>query len=697
MRGLIIVVALCCGIFFSCLSHAGQFDVILTPLHMKGFALPIPVARSIWIVAVLTLSFNAIVYSETEMIEEYRPLLDVNTLLCPEEGALLSDWTILIGDTLSSASDQKSCAKQMLSADADTVCIASDQHIASLASPIINLSSSCLSVSGAVISSGPGIAQVHVVWMQDGTVIHQNTLRAAPVMADGRRRHNLSEAKRPEAADSLRLMLTARSAAGNQVCWHTVHIVGFFVEPRRAVLTLNRVGYELLAPKVFTVNANFETRAGRFYIEDAGGSRAFEGMLPTGERIQGGAGTPWDGYYYRGNFSALDKEGEFLLTVELPHHPPLSAHIRIGFQLLWERAFAPALLPFKTQRCRMKNATDVLRLWNDNSLFKTADSLLLWDIVRSWSLLRGIFSGDAVFAFLQEEALYGVDRLSAWLMTDAIVMDIPDDDALLHAASLACFLRHSPEKDTFSVPARLIIDRIIAENLKGPLAFSAAMDMFVATGEEHYLAYARSVFPGITLERVEPLLDYEEHEGVMITIDLNHAFLSAADHLAAAARNPYGLVQTTAYGRRGFFIRGPDAPEPTPGNTPRILSAMELMAQALRYASKVEYRTFVYDQINWLLGNNPFGICLVEGVAEPGAPRIALPEGFKREQAFGAVLHGVGPGGPDSDHPAFDMTLSDDACPYTNGYSLYNNARYISAMAYLKRIPIARPKYTAGY
>ncbi len=667
------------------------------PLRRKGFALSIFFTSSIWIIAASALTFNAIASAETEMIEEYRPLLDVNALLCPEEGALLSDWTVIVGDDLSCTTDGKGYAQEALSTDTETVCVASDQQVFSLASPIIDLSPSCRSVSGAVISSGPGIAEAQLVWLQDGNVVHQVALRATPVMTDGRRRHNLSEAERPESADSLRLILTARSTTGSKVCWRAAHVAGFFVEPRWARLSLNRVGYELLAPKIFTVSANFETREGRFYIEDAGGGRAFEGALPAGERIQGGAGSPWDGYYYRGNFSSLDKEGDFLLTVELPHHPPMSAHLRIGFQLLWGQAFAPALLPFKTQRSPMENAVDTLRLWNDHGLNASCDSLLLWDLVRSWSLLRGLFGGDAIFALLQEEALYGVERLSAWLMDDAPVQDIPGDDVLLHAASLACFSRHGPAQETFSDAARLIIDRLIAEKLTGSLAFSAVMDMFIATGEERYLAYARSVFPGITLDRVEPLLDYEEHEGMMITIDLNHAFLSAADRLAAAARNPYGLVQTEAYGRRGFFIRGADAPEPLLGNNARILGATELMAQALRYASKIEYRTFVYDQINWLLGNNPFGVCLVEGMAEPGAPRLALPEGYRRAQAFGAVLHGVGPAGPDSDQPTFDMTLSDDARSYTNGFSLRNNARYISAMAYLKRIPVVRPKYAAGY
>jgi len=55
-------------------------------------------------------------------------------------------------------------------------------------------------------------------------------------------------------------------------------------------------------------------------------------------------------------------------------------------------------------------------------------------------------------------------------------------------------------------------------------------------------------------------------------------------------------------------------------------------------------------------------------------------------------LHGTGPQGPELDLPRFTLSSEGPPDENTNGFSLYNNAQYIKAMAFLKRIPVARPK-----
>lgn len=633
--------------------------------------------------------------SEPDMLEEYRAVLEVESLAQAYEEALLDGWAVLAGDVVAGqaqAVDKELWAVETAQAHDAGLCSTPEASRVSLLSPIIPLPGSCRAVLGAVIGSGAAPAEVLLLWMQGDEMLDAVTFRApAAAVADGLRRYNLSETDRPTEADGARLLLAVDPDGGKSACWHSARLTGLFEEQRYAQLHLNRVGYELTGPKTFTVSVNFDMPEADFHILNAEGIQVFDGKLPRAERIQGVDGAPWDGYHSRGDFSALDIEGAYLLTVLIEELPPLEAPFRIGFHLLWEQTIPAALAPFKAQRSEAYDDEGQPRLWEDAGLNKSSDAAMLWDLVRSWSIVRGRFSHDAAFAALQEEVVYGVKRLIPHILHGNLAPHGVNEEFLLHAAAIACFARYAPPHPETLAAARTVAERIIMNNISGPLAFSVVMDLYRTTNEDRYYDYVERHFPGASLERVEPLLEYEGLTERSVTVDLSHLFARVADRLLATAENPYGLVQTEAFGASGFFIWGDGAPEPRLGNNARLLEAVNLTAQALRYAAKIEYRTLVYDQFNWLLGNNPYGVCLMEGVTEAGAPQLALPEGKTRDEAHGVVLHGIGPGADGEDTPFFDMTTEAAVQAPTNGYSLHNNARYISAMAYLKRIPVARP------
>jgi hypothetical protein len=211
------------------------------------------------------------------------------------------------------------------------------------------------------------------------------------------------------------------------------------------------------------------------------------------------------------------------------------------------------------------------------------------------------------------------------------------------------------------------------------------MDLYASSQDDRYLEYARQIFPGITLERPESLLAYEGITGEMITIALVNAYINQTQLILDRTKNSFGLTQTDGEGRQGYFIWGDGAPNPSQGNSARILKAANQVAQAYRYTVNPEYKKYIYAQLNWILGNNPFNVCLVSGLCS-SEQDASQTDDIGETAPRGAVLYGIGPDSVGRDAPHLQLLPSKDA------YSLENNGLYVSVMAHLKRIPALSPK-----
>ena len=561
-----------------------------------------------------------------------------------------------------------------------------------LLSPPLTLDADCIALSGALTGTGPNEAVATLHWFEPeaDTSFQTTTFDEPPMSSAEQRRFNLAEVERPSEAATVQIALTVHPEEGADFRVQNIRLAGTYSIVPEADLFYNRIGYEQVEPKFFTAWANYRTEEASFFITDAFGDRIYEGELSSPSRVQGADSVEWDGFFYRGNFSYIQEEGYYTLTVKFDRLEPLTAPIHIGFNLLWEEAFAPALAPFK--RFRIASPQEgYLQLWDPAFGGGASDDTLLWKIVKSWSILKGRMGDTPAFAPLHEEALFALERLARWITDNPDEAQMDEEQTALYTAILAVGARFLPEADTIREAATQLTDQMLEENRRGPEFFSAAMDMYAATGEDRYMAYAHQNFPGISLACIEALLDYEGLTGTAVTVALRQLFGRKGEVFINNADNPFGLAFATGE-RRGFFVHPPDAPNPLQGASARVLAAMQTIAEAHRYAASPDFRTFVYDQINWMLGNNPFGACLVAGLCDPTMPRVALPNGMTPEDAYGAVLHGIGPRAVDDDRPEFDISKTGEINENTNGFSLYNNARYISAMAYLKRVPVGRPR-----
>lgn len=651
------------------------------------------VAAFVLLVCAVPVIFPAAEGTEGELLrEEYRPLLDVGSFAEGADGSPLQGWEVFLGEAWP---EQKQPAPPetwsvgtVPAPGTETACCITSPEAVSLVSPAIFLDPGLQSVSGSVLASGPGEAAAMLLWMAEGSVMTTVPMRAAPPSPDGICRFNLSDTERPEGANGVRLVLIKRSGQGEPFCWQTARLSALFTYSPEVTLLHNRLGYEQVAPKRFTVKMNFPAVSGKFSLENAAGEVVFQAGLGDVGRIQGSDGATWDGYYVPGDFTDFEEEGEFILTVFVEECPPVSTPVRIRFNLLWEEAFLPAVLPFRDHRAGSMTEADFIRLWVDPGLNAGSDAALLWSLVQSWSLLRGRYPQDPPLLALEEEAFYGTGVLADWILKGNASRVIGHEDYGLYLNALSCIARYRKDAGTILEAARLLLMPSLEQKHQGAWCFCAALDLHAATGEEIWLNYAKEIYPGISLERVESLLDFEDLTDTPVTPHLKEAFAKKADPLLTSADNPFGLVRSGELGGRGFFIWNEGAGLPLLGNSPRLFAAVQTVSQAYRYSAQKEYLVFVYDQLNWVLGNNPFGACLITGMCGGVEPPVLAAE----KATAGLVLHGIGPQAACSDLPKFHKAPGGEVDENTQGFSLQNNALYVRALAFLKRIPVGRPK-----
>lgn len=624
------------------------------------------------------------------LLEEYRSIMDIAAFKDMENNSLLAGWQVFSGDGFPEDGQGAQTEAWSLN-DAGAFCAGTSGPL-SLVSPLAPVEDGLVSISGSIMAVGGGASRVVLRWMGEGKSLAQVVFRETPPAPDGRRRFNLSENERPVGADAFRLALIHVPEAGDDFCWQTARINALFNYVPALKLLYNRVGYEQIAPKKFTVWSNFPATEARFALADLTGEIVFQAPLGRAERISGAGGVTWEGYYYRGDFTNFEEEGAYTLTLSLDAHPPLAADIDIGFNLFWEKAFLPAVQPFERMRADELSVDAFPRLWNDPGLNSASDAVLLWSLVYSWSMLRLRFPEDPPLLLLEREAVYGADRVARWILEGNAEEMCRQEECGRYLNALSCIARFQKDRGDIFEAARQVLTLLMEEKKNDPWTFFAALDLYGATGDENYLVYALDIYPGLTLERVEALLDYESLTNTVVTVALQHAFTEMMDQLLSRADNPFGLTQSIAPPGSGFFTWTKDAKFPLLGSDSRVLSAMQTSLHAYRYTARKDYAAFAYDQLNWLLGNNPYGSCLISGMCGKDGPPVVVSGEKAPETSEGLVLHGVGPREADLDLPRFAATPDDGPTENTNGYSLYNNVLYIQALASLKRIPIARPR-----
>lgn len=545
---------------------------------------------------------------------------------------------------------------------------------------------------------------------------------------------------------SVQLALT--TGAGGAY-WDEASIRGVVKRPLEAAVLANQVGYDIGAPKAFVVQTNCPAESGTFTLE-RNGEPVFTGVLEARGRIVGSYGSDWGHYYWRGDFSQWDEPGTYVIGVTLRsgQTPPIevaadSYEFEVGADVLWRQTAAAACRFFYYQRCgcAVPGYHEACHLddaagpdgtqyvlwggWHDAGDYNTyTNAPYVHGLLRAYGQYAEGFDGiDADGngrADLLDEILWGAEHERRMLAADGSAFgaitsgygfwsaaqletdNVPGtgderpvtgqttgNDPSNHHAAMAKMALYMEDKPAWVEPAARGLAWALSHEIRGAAQFATALDLHKATGEEQYAALARELFPatiGAEPLLVEAVLEFDRRFGAAHGAAVKQAVTARAEELLAMAKNPFGIRTFGTPEHPNFFNTPRDQGGWRVGTNSFLLEGAELAALAWEFERDPRYLAFVYDQINWVLGGNPFRISMMEGVGDAFLPS------YHHRYTFGGVARGAVPGGiPNGmtcrgvgdDRPFLDLSGADIPAFESNEVWLPHNTNYLKAIARL--------------
>jgi hypothetical protein len=242
-------------------------------------------------------------------------------------------------------------------------------------------------------------------------------------------------------------------------------------------------------------------------------------------------------------------------------------------------------------------------------------------------------------------------------MTNDGKENIVDDYCALMAATELYKATPKPlYRDAAAKRAKALMDRLCS--WKGYHDYWRADD-----GDRPFFHPADAGLPLVSLLNYYPLAD------ALMQIRLREVIIRSLRHELAITHevtNPFGysrqLVQDTAGVRKSayFFPHGSDASPWWQGENARLAS----MATAARMAAGLfkeegglrdSLKSFALDQLNWILGMNPYDACMLQGKGHNN-PVYGFFGGFEYTNAPGGIVNGITSGLEDEE--GIDLNLS---------------------------------------
>ena len=583
-------------------------------------------------------------------------------------------------------------------------------------------------------------------WVGPSGIVRVDTLAAAPD-SDLWYRFSRADLVRPREAVWAQLVCRAQ-AADAQVIWDDASIVARAERRPMVKVAVNQVGYDLGAPKRFTVWSNFVPNSPATYaVIDESGTVVFEESLAPRGRIIGAYGRDWGYEYWQGDFSPLNQPGRYRIRVTMDGIASESWPFSIDRDVLWNRTAEPAYRFFFYQRCGMEvpgfhgacHLDDAVNAdgerqyslsggWHDAGDYNTYNNApYVYGLIRAYEEQTAAFraldrDGNGQSDFL-DEILWGADLMRRMIAPDGSSRgdissgygfwgppeletdNLPNtgderrirgaesgNDPANHMAAAATIARLIEPNDAYVEAAMLAFAWRAERGSADALQLSAALDLYALTGEERYAQAAREIFPKAGFGDVPAVERFDAAFNEDHSQQLRAALAARADAMLRMADNPFGIYLYGSPESPTFFGTPPDTGGWHVGNSRHVLDAAYAMALAYRYTGDPRYLAFVYDQFNWILGNNPYDLCLMEGAGSLHPPsyhhRYAMA-GVPRGAVPGSVVNGITWKEPGDDRPHFDMRGLDIPDFESNEVWLPHNTVYLNALASLHRAQTA--------
>ena len=593
-------------------------------------------------------------------------------------------------------------------------------------------------VDAAIYGKGPGVKASRLRWSGTGGVLREDRL-VHEGETHGWKRFAFHYAVPPKGARWISLVC---ETGPEGAWWDDAEITGTFVHSRRVEALVNQVGYDIGAPKRFNVQSNFLAGKASFSLLDAQGDEVHSGSLEPCGRIVGAFGHDWGSEYWRGDFSDFNRPGRYSIQAKLDGIVDDSWSFEIGEDLLWVKTVRPAYRFFYYQRCGCEVPGyheachlddgavfdgvhyDLSGGWHDAGDYNTYHNApYVYGLVRAYGAMKATFDrqdedGNGRSDFL-DEILWGGDhsrRMIApdgscfgaisssygfWgppeLETDNVPQtgderplwtDGGNRNSSVHQAAMAMISHHVTDKDIWVEAADRGLQWSLKNEKKGVYPFAAAVYLYAATRDAKYKSLADELFPAISpsAEVVDAVRMYDALFGQDHSAELRKALVAQADGLLNVANNPFGVWQYGSAEKPNYFNTHAET-WTSLGSSFLLCPRASAVALAYQYEPDPRYLAFVYDQLNWVLGNNPFDISLMEGSGSAFVPTYhnrILFGGVARGAIPGSVINGICATAAGDDRPYADMSGADIPVFLCNECWLPHNTNYLNALVNLQ-------------
>jgi len=627
-----------------------------------------------------------------------------------------------------------------------TSCLQTDGEC-TIVSDHIPLPTGLQSVEVGAEYNGKGFVSAELRWIGDTGIAGSSPLRRQT--KDGKWNSFAADEAPPPAARFAQMVLTS---GGDKNLWKNVRIDGTLLEPVTITVLVNQVGYDIGSPKHFVVQSNLNARQADFELVDESGRVVRQSSLQNRGRIAGRYGQDWGSVYYEGKLTNYDQPGKYRIRALLDGTTSESWPFEIGHDMIWNATARPAYRFFWYQRCGMaipgfhaachlddsvgpdgKTTRDVQGGWHDAgdyNKYQNAPYVIglaaAYTAAPSWfdalkpseeeSFLDEIlWGGEHVQRMITEDgSSFGsiTSGYGFWgppeLETDNLPATGDDRPASSaggvypgdHQAALARIAALLREKGSPAGAWIATADRCLSYSLKqnhrGLNELSAAVDLFRATGEKKYSSLAEELFGALVQKTdqqpsamlVDVVRRYEAAFNQDHSSFLKEILIPKAEALLAVADNPFGVCTFGPPENPNFFNTPADQGGWHVGTSSYLMESANLVALAYQYHPEPRYLEFIYDQFNWTLGMNPYGVCLMEGVGSFNLPsyhhRITFA-GVARGAIPGSVVNGVTWRAVGDDRPFVDLSGQDIPAFESNECWLPHNTAYLNALANLIR------------
>jgi hypothetical protein len=548
-----------------------------------------------------------------------------------------------------------------------------------------------------------------------------NILREDPFNAlepqNGWTRYTLGSTSPPANTFFASFHLEVTPVATQKSWWDNAILEGSFSQIPVVEILYNQLGYETYAPKKFVVRTNWNAEEAKYSIVTLQGEHLGAGDLTWGIRFKGGGDVEWPGYYWRGDFSELYEKELVRIGVELDGVQVFSPVFEIGWHAVWDRTVPLAINALQRSQCLQEPHA----AWGpQEGTGEERTSEFFWELSQTRRVCAWRFEKIDLDKNGEEDLLQLLLPVATTLV-DAIQEDgslnqetitrvcspntqtpALSTDPILSGMGLARYALQMEEKNQGHVDAAVHAMEWCQENTpENPLLFSLAVDLFLLTEDPLYKDMAHTLLPDFTFDGVvqqyaedsperaragdliESIIMYETHcTDTPISFIMSVEMAKVAEALVRQAKNPFGVFMYSEDDKLNCFkIASPE--EQSPNHTRHILEAATFVAQVYRFQPKLEYYAFVMDQINWLMGCNPYGICMLSELGVRKAPKYNLPNGAMPGTFIRGLLpHGPVAQGPGDDRPQFSLE------PFAHQADLTNTVALINTMAHIKRMPV---------